>query len=178
MKHRNEEMKMKITGYALREALTLHELRSRTAAGSFDGSLKSFDDEEKDSPTNIVNSYLTAETAIAKLQVVQLRYNLAVNVDVNGETMTLAEAIERVGGDARAEKFWRSAATPKTDRYGYGGNDTRDPNLKVAKATLSATEATKLATQAAKRAGGFRQAIAVGNSREVEIQNLDNSLFE
>lgn len=170
---------MKTTGYMLREALKQHELRKDTASQAFNGSLKKFDDETKDSPQSIVEQFLAAERAIAQLQIAQKRYNLAVEVEVLGEKMTLAEAVGRVGGEARAEKMWRSATGSKADRYSFGLNaDERDPTKLVAKATVTPSEAAKLASAAAKRAGAFRAAIATGNAREVEIENLSPALFE
>jgi hypothetical protein len=169
---------MKTTGYALREALKQHELRRDTAARSFNGTLKKFPDETKEDPRKVVEQYLAAEKAVASLQTAQMRYNLGVTVEVAGEKMTLADAIKRVGGHARAEKMWRSASGPKEERYNSYDNDTRDPNQIRAVATLTANEATKLASAAAKKAGAFRQAIALGNAREFELENLDASLFE
>jgi hypothetical protein len=180
-------MHMKITGYALREAIKQHELRRDTAASGFDGSLKAFPGDEKMKPQEIVQVFLTAEEAIAKLQVAQMRYNLAVTVEVAGaghyvgdkETMTLAEAIKRVGGMGRSEKMWRSAAGPKKDRYGsYASEDEIDPTRVRAKPTMTTSEAVKLATVAGKRAGGFRAAIATANATPVEIEDLSPALFE
>ena len=170
---------MKTTGYALREAIKQHELRRDTAARMFDGSLRKFPNEDKEHPTKVVEQFLTAERAISKLQTAQMRYNLAVIVDVQGEKLTLAEAIKRIGGEARVEKMWRSAAGPKPDRYGgYRNDDERDPSKVIAAATVSPSEATKLASTTAKRSGAFRAAIATGNAREVEIEDLDARLFE
>ncbi len=169
---------MKTTGYALREAIKQFELRRDTAARAFNGTLKAFPDDKKDKPTEVVAQFLTAEKAISRLQVAQMRYNLVVTVEVQGEKMTLAEAIKRIGGDARAEKMWRSAAGPAPERYGYNNDDVRDPNQVRATATITAGEATKLASGAAKRAGAFRAAIAVGNAREIELEDLDPALFE
>lgn len=175
---------MKITGYMLREAIKQHELRRDTAARAFDGSLKVFPDEEKDSPSTIVEQFLAAETAVAQLQVAQMRYNLAVTVEVTGQgtyagdKMTLAEAIKRVGGEGRVEKMWRSATGPKKDRYGGYDNDEIDPTHIRARVVLKASEAVKLASVAGKRAGALRAAIATANAREVEIESLSPTLFE
>lgn len=175
----NGEMKMKITGYALREALKQHELRRDTAARTFEGTLKSFPGEVKDKPQDVVKQFLAAETAIAKLQTSQSKYNLLVMVDANGERMTLEEAIKRIGGEARVEKMWRSAAGPRRDRYGSSNiDDVRDPNQIVAITIVTPNEATKLASACSKRAGSYRAAIATGNAREVEIEDLDPALFE
>jgi hypothetical protein len=170
---------MKTTGYALREAIKQFELRRDTAARSFDGSLRKFPDEDKEAPQKIVEQFLKAEGAIVSLQVAQARYNLAVGVEANGEKMSLEEAVKRIGGYARAEKMWRTAAGPKPDRYNtYRNDDERDPTKLVSRITVTPSEAVKLASAAAKRAGALRAAIATGNAREVEIENLDPALFE
>lgn len=171
---------MKITGYALREAIKQHELRRDTAAHGFNGSLKAFPGEVKDTPSKVIETFLSAETAIARLQVAQMQYNLIVTVTPTmGEKMSLAEAIKRVGGLGRVEKMWRSAAGPKKDRYGnYLDEDEIDPTRVRSKPTMTPTEAVKMATAAGKRAGALRAAIATSNATQVEIEGLDPELFE
>jgi hypothetical protein len=169
---------MKITGYQLREALKQQELRRDTAARAFNGSLKKFPDETKEEPGEVVTEFLDAENKIAQLQVAQMAYNLAVEVVVQNSTMSLAAAIKRIGGPARAEKMWRTAAGPKPERYSYRDDDTRNADVIVAKPTVTSAEALKLAQSSAKLAGAYRAAIATGNAKEVEIQDLSSSLFE
>lgn len=172
------EMKMKVTGWALREAIKEQELRRDTAARAFAGTLKRFPDEQKDDPRKIVGQFLTAEAAVAKLQVAQTRYNLMVTLSFESETITLCEAVKRIGGLGRAEKMWRSATGSKPDRYSYGNEDVRDPNQVRAISTVTVNEAAGLASAQAKIAGRLRAAIATANAREVEIESLDATLFE
>jgi hypothetical protein len=173
---------MKVTGYMLREAIKRHELRRDVAARSFNDSLKAFPGEVKDNPADIVEQFLAAERATAALQTAQMRYNLAVKIDLYGHgwdrtTMTLAEAIKLIGGEGRVEKMWRSAAGPsKKDRY-YS-DDEIDPSHIRAQPTIKPQEAVKLATVAGKRAGALRAAIATANATEVEIEDLSPALFE
>lgn len=162
---------MKITGYALREALKAHELTRDTAASMFDPSLKRWPDEEKQSPQSVVDAFLKAEAAIAALQTAQCRYNLAVTVEFEGRVITLAEAIKLVGGLARVEKMWRTIATPKKDRYGYD-QTTRDPNVVMTVMTVSVQEAATLAQASAKRAGSLRALIATANAQSVEDNDV------
>lgn len=169
---------MKTTGYDLREAIKQHELRRDTAARAFNGSLKAFPNEEKESPEAVIHAFTAAELAITTLQTAQMRYNLAVTITANGKTMPLALAIKIVGGIARVEKMWRSAAGPKEDRYGYNNDDVRDPSQIRAVATIQAGATLKLASAAAKQSSALRKAIAVGNATEVEIESLDATLFE
>jgi hypothetical protein len=170
---------MKTTGWALREALKMWELRKGAAEKLFPESLHKFKGEEKDSPQSLIETYLKAELAVARLQVAQMRYNLVVNVMVGDETMTLAEAVKRVGSAGRVEKMWGSIK-PTRSRPSYMDNEpiTRDPTQERAEATLTVKESTKFAEAASKRAGAFRAAINTGNGREADIADLDPGLFE
>lgn len=168
---------MKTTGYALREALKQQELLRETASRSFNDTLKAFAGEIKDSPVSVMDAMIRAEAAIASLQTAQMRYNLMVTVKVEDTTFSLAAAVKLVGGVARAAKMWQSVAAPKEDRYGYRNTDERDPNQLRAEPTINTQEALKLATIMAKRAAALRQVIAVANATEVEIEDLDPSLF-
>lgn len=171
---------MKTTGYGLREAIKQQELRRDTAAGAFNGSLKKFPDETKETPQAIVETFTKAERALVALQVAQMRYNLLVQVEVSGEKLTLAEAIKRVGGAGRIEKMWKGAIGD-TKRNSYMDPDeTRNLDEKIVRAirTVPAQEAVKLTTAAGKKASTLRAAIAIANGKEVEIENLDSSLFE
>ncbi len=170
---------MKITGYQLREAIKQQVLRRDTAAQVFPSSLRTFPDEEKDTPASVMNEFLLAEQAVAQLQVAQMRYNLEVQVTVVGERMTLAEAIKRVGAPARAEKMWRTATGPRMDRYrSLDDNVEMDPLKVRAKPTMTSKEALSRAQGAAKLAGAYRAAISLGNALEIEISGLDSALFE
>jgi hypothetical protein len=169
---------MKVTGYQLREAIKQQTLKRDSLASSFNGTLKVFPEDKKESPNDVMNDFLAAELAVTKLQLAQMRYNLAVQVNVLGERITLAEAIKRVGGPARAEKMWRSVNSPKRDSYYNRDDDEIDPNKIRAVSVITAKESLKLAQGAAKHAGAFRAAIATGNAVEVEIEDLSSELFE
>lgn len=168
---------MKVTGWQLREALKMWELRKGTAEKLFPDSLQKFADEDKDPPQDIVDAYAKAELAIARLQVAQMRYNLGVQVMIDGTQMSLADAIKRVGAAGRIEKMWGSV-TPKTDRYDVYGASSRDPSQERAVQTLSVKDGAKLAEQASKRASAMRAAINTGNGQEIAVTDLDQSLFE
>ncbi len=169
---------MKTTGYALREAIKQHELRRDAAARNFNDTLRVFQGETKEAPDAVVAEIQRAEVAIAKLQTAQGRYNLSVLVTFDGGQITLSEAIKLVGGIARIEKMWRSASGPKEDRYGYREELVRDPNQIRATPGITPKDAVKRASEAGKRAGALRQAIATGNAVSIEIESLDPALFE
>lgn len=163
----------KVTGYALKEQIKRATMIRDTTASLFDNSLTKFPDEKKQTPQEVVGRYRKADLALAQLQVVQARYNLAVEVEVLGEKITLCEAIKRVGGAGRVEKMWRSCAGVKRDRYSYHRDeDTRDPNMIRAERTITQPQALELAQEAAKVAGAIRAAIATGNATEVDFQDV------
>lgn len=170
---------MKVTGVKIKEMIRIHELRRDAVVRQYEPALHAFKDEKKTHPKEIVAKYLDAERSIARLQTAQARYNLKIEVDVVGEKMTLAEAIKRVGGAGRAEKLWRTATGPKQDRYAYRGDDlVREEGKERAIPTVTPDQALEFATEAARVAGAFRAAIATGNAREIEIEDLDAALFE
>lgn len=171
---------MKITGYDLREALKSWHTRKDTAASQFNGSLMTFEGDSKPEPKEVIRLYLEAETNVALLQTEQMRYNLAVYVEVAGvkERVALALAIKTVGGLGRVEKMWRSAASEKTDLYSYREDITvREPGKQYAKRTISFEEAARLSSEAGRQAAAYRKAIAVGNATEIET-SLPSTLFE
>jgi hypothetical protein len=169
---------MKVTGYQLREAITMWKLRKTTAEGQFTGSLARFADETtKELPHAIVASVQQAEESIVRLQVAQMRYNLAVKVAIpDAGELTLAEAIKLSGVVSRIEKIWNGAAA---DRNPYGYNTrVRDLNQDRAEPTVTPKEVLNETTRLTKRAGALRAAIGAGNTREVEIEDLHPTLLE
>lgn len=171
---------MKVTGYAIREALRRWQLRRDTAESQFTGTLLRFEDEKKPSPEEIVKLTLEAEIAIARLQLLQTRYNLAVTVTVDGigSHLTLLECIKRFGGLGRVEKLWKVASTEKSDRYGYSDRSVRDKDQIIAQRAVTYEEAARHTIEAGRTVGKLREAVAVGNAREVEFEDFDGTLFE
>lgn len=169
---------MKTTGYKLREAIRMWELRRKMAGDNFDKSLHAFEGEDRESPQAVVVHFKHADEAVANLQTAQAMYNLSVKVNVLGEEMTLCEAVKRVGGAGRVEKLWRTAAIDKKDRYSYDRDLVRNADEVRARRTISLKQAGELAAEAAKWAGALRAAIAVANSTEVEVEGLNPGLFE
>lgn len=172
---------MKITGYKLRHAIREAEHIKNLAASQWDDSLHAFPDEmeKKASPTALMAKYRECENRLAQLMLAQTRYNLAVEVEVLGERMTLCEAVKRVGGAGRAEKMWRAAAGgEKKDRYSYRNDLVRNATEVRAVRTISIEDALEQAKRAARYAAALREAIEVGNSTEVDIEGLAPSLFE
>lgn len=162
-----------------RDALRRWGLRLEVAAKQFDGSLHNFAGETKITPSEVVTNMMVAEDSIARLQVGQARYNLAVTVKVGrgaeGKVMTLTEAVKRVGGAGRIEKFWRTACTEDRDPYGH--NLTRTTGSESAKRVVPISEAVELAVSATGYAESLRAAINRGNDTELDIADLEVSDF-
>jgi hypothetical protein len=169
---------MKITGYKLQHALReLAHLRD-VLSSQFKESLWVFEKDDKPKPIQVMDSFSQTEEKIAKLQVAQAKYNLAITVKVGKDPMTLAEAVKRVGGAGRMEKMWRSvAADTGKDRYAMREN-ARDKNTEYAHRAMPVEKALGMAKEAARFASGLREAIQVGNAQEMEIEGLDPALFE
>lgn len=170
---------MKISGYALREALRRWQLRRDTALSQFDGSLRKFQDEDKDPPVQIMERLTRAESVIAVLQEQQTRYNLTVKVSPQGlEPMTLLRAVKLIGGIGRQEKLWRNVAAPtKSSRVFGERQDVRDKDQEVARATITVKDASDRAAQIARISGSLRAAIATANASEVELE-IGSDLLE
>lgn len=170
---------MKTTGYMLREAIKQHELRSQAATSRLPDSLMKFPNEEKEAPTTIVEQMLEDEVALAQLRTAQARYNLMVTLPGprGQEPITLGEAVKQLVAFGKAEKIWRDLAIKKRDRYAFETNE-RKPDTLIATPTITNQECARLAKEMSKIVATLRQSIATANAREVEIENLDPSLFE
>lgn len=168
---------MKVTGYKFQHVLRELAHTRDIAATQFDEGLWVFEGEDKPNPQELMKTYNDTEMKIARLQTAQAEYNLQVMVTVNGEGMSLSEAVKRVGGAGRMEKMWRSVAKntgrDRFDRY----ERTRKNDEVRATRTVSVSDAINLAREAAKFASALREAIQVGNATEIDMK-LDPSLFE
>lgn len=170
---------MKITGYQIRAALRGFELDRKVAARQFKDSLHFFEGEQKGNPDELMGRFCDSETRVARLQVLQARYNLAVNVKVMDETMTLHEAVKAVSGANRTEKMWRDCAHKKQARRGYGtdANLQRKDDDVFAQRAVTIDEAAVRAKVAGRYAAALKEAIQVGNATSIDLDAPAN-LFE
>ncbi len=170
---------MKVTGYKLREALRRWQLRRDTASTQFAGSLVAFPGDDKPKPDAIAATVLAAETAIARLQAAQTRYNLNVNVTVDGMGgVPLLFCTKAVGGLARVEKLWRGATGSEKKRSSLYDYVTRAKDQEQAVRVVSFDDAAKQAEVHGRKLAALREAIAAGNATELTIEDLDAALFE
>lgn len=158
---------MKVTGYKLQQAIKEQVSRRELAESRFEGSLKKFPDETKPDPIKLMADYQDAEKRIASLQTAQADYNLKVQVEVEGEKMSLLEAVKQIGGLQRVEKKWRTAATEEHDRY---GGTTRDRDSLVAQRQVPSESCVEFAKTAAKRVRALRYAIQKGDATELDMK--------
>lgn len=167
-------MSVMVNGFLLREAIRRWELRRDTAATQFESSVSKFEDEEKASPDELAKEFVTAETAIGKLQAIQTAYNLYVTIAVGDTRMTLCEAVKRLGGAGRLDKMWRVLCGEKKDKYDLRNEMTRRADEVRAVRVVSVREAMSRASAAAKFASTLRAAIAKGNGEDVALSGLEN----
>jgi len=171
---------MKVNGYKLREALRRWQLRRETAASQFKTSLTAFPGEDKPSPIALADTMHRADVAIAQLQTAQTTYNLRAVVNFGVGPLPLLALVKSVGACLRLEKLWREAAVVKKDKHIYYSKDPelRDADQIAAVRQVSFEQAAERAAAAAQKLGALREAIAVGNAQELDIEDLSGSLFE
>lgn len=169
---------MKVTGYKIQHKLKELEQLKEVAAQQFNDNIMQFESQnEKMELPEVFASYTTIEKKIAKLQGAQCQYNLAVNVNVLGEDMSLLEAVKLVGGAGRSEKMWKDVVKGNRTRHHGYGEQTRSKDQEYAVRSVSINDAVGFAQQSTKIAGALREAIQVGNATEVEL-DLDETLFQ
>jgi len=165
---------MLVTGYDLREALKRWTLRKDTASRQFNNTIFAFDDENKPSPTSVAQDFTKADCAVALLQEAQQRYNLAVQITVKGQSMSLAMAVKSIGGAGRLEKMWRFATTDTgRDRYSIRETTRRADDI-VARRVISPEECMEKADAAARFASALRSAVASANGNKLPIEQLSS----
>lgn len=162
---------MKVNGFQLREAVRRWELIRENAAKQFPGTHWAFEGEkDRLHPDMVMERYIEADVALAKLQTAQQQYNLDVKLDVSGVHMSLSEAVKRLGAAGRAEKMWRVALNDEgQDRYSSQRNITRNKDEERAKKVMKPDALLERANKASKFAGALRAAIAKGNVTEVDL---------
>lgn len=166
---------MKLNGYKLRNAIQAQAHKRDVLTEQFRQSLKKFPDEEKEHPTELMGAFMASEDAIARLQAAQTLYNTKVMVEFEGKNVPLLFLIKSIGGLGRIEKMWRTA-TPQRDRYSYRDDDSRNADTVYALPVMKPSEILEMTQRASKRVTTAREAIALGNATEMEIE-IDPGLF-
>lgn len=171
-----------VTGNELREGIRRWELRRDTAFGQFDDSLSKFPEETKPDPKQVAADFNSAEDNIVALQVAQTRYNVLVEVEVQGRQYPLEYVIKRLGGAGRLESMWRGAVgVRKKDRFSSSSFEETRREGEIRKfRTITVQDCIPLADKAAVAAGALRAALSQGNAVRVELSKLglDAKLLE
>jgi hypothetical protein len=169
---------MEVTGLQIKEALKMANLELETWRLQFDESLHAFSDEEKAKPVEVMANVAELEFRVAQLQTAQSKFNLDTIVKVGSREMPLEMAIKMVGGAGRSSAMWRRAAGAKRRRgYFSEPNLTRNKDEEQAMPTITNVEALNLAKKAERFASQLRGAIALGNTRKVDIAGLQPEWF-
>lgn len=162
---------MKVNGIKLREAIKLWAVRLDVASKQFGDSLWQFPNDNRGLPTpqELSTQFREADLAIAQLQTAQQTYNLQNMTDFQGVQMPLALLIKLVGNAGRFSKMWSSAAqNTGRDRYS-SANVSRSKEDEYAERKVSVKDSLSEAGKAAIYASGLRNAIAVANTKELDI---------
>ena len=166
---------MRTTGYRIREAIHLAKMRLDLIRPSFKKSTASFTPNTAKKPQEVAEQIRTFEERILHLCVVQEMYNTSVYVDVDGNHVSLLEVIKRLGLADRMRKMWTELS--KEDRYSVRTDAYREKTVEYATPMINDQDVAKEADRWAKEASKMRAALAEGNSKEMDIEGLDETLF-
>jgi len=165
---------MRVTGFKLREAIQLAKMKLDAFRPKFKKSLVSFFPETAEKPFSIAVKIKDMENKILRLSVVQEMFNTSVYVDVNGEPMTLLEVLKRIGFSDRMRKMWLEAN--KEDRYSRS-DVCREKGVEYATSMIGEDDVLEQVEAWAKETSKMRAALAEGNSKEMDIEGLDEGLL-
>ena len=175
---------MKITGFQMMDRMEVLREQGQIATKQFVRSLFRFEaEQDKPDPRDLMQTFADNERKIALLQTAQAQYNVLVQVEVDGETMPLQQAIKMYGSVKQIKQNWQTAAKPDPTegtkpRY-YSDSDftTRQSGNEYAERVVSMDECKTLALNAANLALALKQAIRSGNAAVVELE-IDPSVWE
>jgi len=168
-------MTTKVTGYKLQANAKRLKLQIELLRKQFEESIFQFDGEAKQDLATVGQALKKAETEQAQVNHYQSAYNHNVNVVVLGTTMTLDEAIKRVGSAGRLQKLWTKALlggdgsdTPRWSRIS-NMQTARDKDKEYAQRSMSIEDCQLAVEQASRYNSALREAIQVGNGNEIEL---------
>jgi len=167
-----------ITGVQIKNALNKKRQARDMWLSQWDESLVIFAGDDKISPNDLATKVMQLEDEIVRLQVIQARYNLAVSVDAEGGSLTMAYCVKVVSAAGRMSKLWKEAAQgEKKDRYSSRLTNERDKDKEYAKPAISKAEALNRFESAEEFASSIREAVATGNTKPVEFEDSVGDLF-
>ncbi len=171
---------MKVNGYKIQQALREAEQIRVVLTRRFQDSRHYFPGPGVEPPnlSVLMKDVIDVEARICMLQSVQTLYNTRVVVKVASApgVNSLLIAVKAVGGLGRVEKLWRETAAPKQDRYDSYRDNTRKQDDIVRQDSMKPERALEHAKAASRRASDIREAIAVANATEVDM-DVDPGIF-
>jgi hypothetical protein len=172
---------MNVTGSMIQEALVLQVRRKDFATKQFKDSVWQFPTDSGGHEVDMMavfNELQKAEDTIARLQVMQDTYNMAVTVTpVPDKPMRLALAIKKFGALSRLAKAWKEAAESSgVSRYGSlemtkkADDIVRQRAIPVAKCREHEEACQALLSK-------YRLAIKAANQTEIAMGDADPQWF-
>jgi len=162
---------MQVNGYQIQAAIKEAKQRRDIAEARWDGSQTAFADEQITHPTVHMEKIIAAEQQVAALQTLQSRYNLEVQVTVDGKTHSLMEAVKLISAAARVEQLWTRLTSANDGMSWRNGivERTRQKDVETSKRLISPDEASDKLVTAASYARRLRGAVAAGNAQFVHM---------
>lgn len=169
---------MKITGYQILDRIEQLKEQVQTLEAQFKSGLFVFEAERgtKSDPRDLMRDFEDCERKVAALQEAQAAYNLQVQLNVGGETVSLHRAVKLLGSLNRVKSQWKIATQDEHNPYAYIGQKARDKENEYAERIVPLAEALQLSETAGKQATALKQAIRAGNATEIDL-DIDEALF-
>jgi hypothetical protein len=165
---------MRVNGYQLRESIKKYQLELVNLERKFNKSMFRFaDQEKKEHPTRLADGLLDLEQKIVRLQTAQNEYNLAVIVNFNNKSMTLAEAVKLQGVLGRHVSRWQMFQGRDLDgEEELVRVQRKDVTEERAKPVMNNDEVLEKVLAAEKMASTLKGVIARANSEEAPVKAL------
>ncbi len=158
---------MKITGHQLTSTINSWKSRRDIAIKTFDFS---FSEENKiENPANIAEFILNCNNAIARIKTILATYNFSVNINLNNNSITLFEITKRFNESKKLIKLWESAVS-LCEPSSYSNEDEQK--------IMTYQQANEGLFTSLRLHDMLKTIIANANSTEIEIADIDESLFQ
>lgn len=166
---------MKVTGSQFKQAIKTRQVRLRMLIDQFPQALMFFEgDEGRTDPMELEDEITILEGEVIKLQTAQALYNSRVNLEVDKERVTLAEAIKRAGFATKMIALWKLASNNRN----FDHRSVREKDHVYAVPSVSVDEIRDKIVTYTSLESQYNAAIARGNLEEVEMQDLNPELFD
>lgn len=171
---------MKLNGHHLQKIIKRALFESETAYKEFTKNRLQFQSQPNKATLDELHAkFVAVNNRLARFKTVQDFYNVAVTVDVDGEKMSLSEALNRQDLAGKEAKLWRLAAEADVQVPAYSRlgdiEKVRDKDKEYAVRAMPRENCLKRSAEAEDRAYALRQAVATGNL--TTLDTLPNGKF-